>query len=194
MTPFVEPDAGATHDLVRGYVPGVFDMFHVGHLNIVRASRARCDHLIVGVVSDEVVERVKGRPPIVPLDERMEILSELRLVDEVVVDEHADKFDAWQALRFDVIFKGDDWRGTPKGDKLERDLAAVGSRIVYFPYTRHTSSTLLRKTIETMIEPTTWPPEVEAVDSIAEGVTEGAGMMTETLTLPRPAATDGGLR
>jgi glycerol-3-phosphate cytidylyltransferase len=159
--------------VVRGYVPGVFDMFHVGHLNIVRASRAQCDHLIVGVVSDDVVERVKGRPPIVPLEERMEILSELRLVDEVVVDLHADKFDAWRDLRFDVIFKGDDWKGTPKGEKLERDLASVGARIVYFPYTRHTSSTLLRKTIETMIEPTTWPPEVEVMDSLTGAAIEG---------------------
>jgi glycerol-3-phosphate cytidylyltransferase len=182
MSPLLDPAAGASRPLVRGYVPGVFDMFHVGHLNIVRAARAQCDHLIVGVVSDEVVQRVKGRPPIVPLDERMEILSELRLVDEVVVDEHADKFHAWQDLRFDVIFKGDDWKGTPKGEKLERDLARVGARIVYFPYTRHTSSTLLRKTIDTMIEPTTWPPEVEAIDSLAEGVIDGAPLLRDTST------------
>ena len=93
----------------RGYVPGVFDMFHVGHLNIVRAARARCQHLTVGVVADEVVTRVKGHPPVVPLAERMEIVAAIQGVDRVVVDVHADKFDAWRELRFDVLFKGDDF-------------------------------------------------------------------------------------
>ena len=148
---------------VRGYVPGVFDMFHVGHLNIVRAARVHCDHLIVGVVSDEVVERVKGRPPVVPLAERMEIVAALRDVHEVVVDNHADKFDAWREIGYDVIFKGDDWHDTPKGLKLARDLAGVGARIHFFPYTRHTSSTLLRRTLDDVVQPTTWPPEWAAV-------------------------------
>lgn len=155
-------DALVTHP-VRGYVPGVFDMFHVGHLNIVRAARQHCDHLIVGVVADDVVEHVKGRPPVVPLGERMEIVGALRDVHDVIVDTHADKFDAWQEVRFDVIFKGDDWRGTPKGLKLERDLAAVGARIHYFPYTRHTSSTHLRRALDDVVQPTTWPPEWAAV-------------------------------
>lgn len=141
----------------RGYVPGVFDMFHVGHLNIVRAARAQCQQLVVGVVADEVVVQLKGRPPVVPLAERMEIVAAIRGVDEVVVDVHADKFDAWRHLRYDVIFKGDDWRGTAKGDKLERDLAAVGARVVYFPYTRHTSSTLLRAALDTRTAPAAWP-------------------------------------
>ncbi len=134
----------------RGYVPGVYDMFHVGHLNLIRAARPYCDHLIVGVVTDEVVERVKGRPPVVTLRERMEIVGALRDVDEVVVDVHADKFDSWQDLRYDVIFKGDDWKDSPKGMKLEADLAGVGSRIHYFPYTRGTSSTILREVLGTM--------------------------------------------
>lgn len=143
--------------LVRGYTPGVFDVFHVGHLNVINSSRPHCDHLIVGCVSDQVVTAVKGRPPVIPLDERMEIVAAIRGVDEVVVDQHADKFDSWRELHFDVIFKGDDWRGTPKGDKLERDLATVGARVHYFPYTRHTSSTLLRAAIgslttETILE------------------------------------------
>ncbi len=152
---------------VRGYVPGVFDMFHVGHLNIIRAARQECDYLIAGVVSDEVVERVKGRPPIVPLAERMEILGALRHVDQVVVDDYADKFDAWRHVHYDVIFKGDDWRGTPKGIKLEHDLAAVGARIHYFPYTRHTSSSVLRQALDDLVRPTTWPPEWAAVIAAA---------------------------
>jgi glycerol-3-phosphate cytidylyltransferase len=153
---------------VKGYVPGVFDMLHVGHLNIIRAARSHCDRLVVGVVADDVVERVKGRPPVVPLEERIEILSELRMVDEVVADAHADKFDSWQQLRYDVIFKGDDWRGTPKGLKLEADLRRVGARIVYFPYTRHTSSTLLRRALDALVEGADWPPQTEAVDSLSE--------------------------
>ncbi|MFZ1285573.1 MAG: adenylyltransferase/cytidyltransferase family protein [Candidatus Phosphoribacter sp.] len=164
-------------DMVTGYVPGVFDMFHVGHLNIVKAARQECDYLIVGAVSDEVVERVKGRPPVVPLEERMQILSELRAVDEAVVDDHADKFDAWHELHYDVIFKGDDWRGTPKGDKLEADLGSVGARIHYFPYTRHTSSTQLRKALDNAVHPTTWPPEWAAVveQAVALGIVPGQG-------------------
>ncbi len=127
-----------------GYVPGAYDMFHVGHLNIIRNSARECDRLIAGVVTDEVLQAVKGRPPVVPLEERMEIVGALRYVDEVVVDEHSDKFQMWKLLHFDVLFKGDDWQGTPRGDQLEAALADVGASVHYFPYTRHTSSTLLR--------------------------------------------------
>ncbi len=130
-----------------GYCPGVFDMFHVGHLNILRRARLDCDHLVAGVVTDEVVEQVKGRPPVVPLAERMEIVSSIRYVDEVVPDPTVEKFDMWDELRYDILFKGDDWRGTPKGARLEAALAAVGARVVYFPYTRQTSSSLLRSVI-----------------------------------------------
>jgi glycerol-3-phosphate cytidylyltransferase len=134
----------ASQKLLRGYVPGVFDMFHVGHLNLISSARPFCDHLIVGVVTDEVVEAVKGKSPVIPLRERMEIVGALRDVDEVVIDVHSDKFQSWQDLRYDVIFKGDDWKDTPRGMKLEADLDAVGARVHYFPYTRHTSSTMLR--------------------------------------------------
>lgn len=84
---------------VRGYVSGVFDMFHIGHLNIIRQARLHCDYLIAGVVTDDVVVRAKGKPPIVPLDERMAIVQSVRDVDEVVVDTHVDKFDTWRELR-----------------------------------------------------------------------------------------------
>lgn len=142
--------ASGPEPVIRGYVPGVFDMFHVGHLNLITSARHFCGHLTVGVVTDEVVEAVKGKPPVVPLRERMEIVGALRGVDEVVVDVHSDKFRSWQDLRYDVIFKGDDWKGTPKGLKLEADLAGVGSRVHYFPYTKHTSSTLLREVLGTL--------------------------------------------
>jgi glycerol-3-phosphate cytidylyltransferase len=136
---------------VRGYVSGVFDMFHVGHLNIIERAREHCDYLIAGVVSDEVVVLAKGKPPIVPLEERMAIVRALRAVDEVIVDQHVDKFDTWTELRYDVIFKGDDWKGTAKGDRLVAQLAQVGSRVEYFPYTTHTSSTQLRQVLDTLL-------------------------------------------
>jgi glycerol-3-phosphate cytidylyltransferase len=129
---------------VVGYVPGAWDMFHIGHLNILRRAREHCDHLIAGVVLDEVVLQVKGKEPVVPFVERSEILSHVDYVDEVVADTSSDKIVMWRQVHFDVLFKGDDWKGTPKGDRLEADLAAVGARIVYFPYTVHTSSTMLR--------------------------------------------------
>lgn len=128
-----------------GYVPGVFDTFHVGHLNILKRARQHCDVLIAGVVGDDVVQRVKGRPAVVPHAERMDIVRALDLVDVAVTDWSSDKYRMWQQLRFDVIFKGDDWKGLPKGDALERDLGAVGVDVVFFPYTKHTSSTMIRR-------------------------------------------------
>jgi glycerol-3-phosphate cytidylyltransferase len=132
---------------VVGYCPGIFDMFHVGHLNILRRSRLDCDYLIAGVVTDEVCERVKGKRPVVPLHERIEIVQSVRFVDEAVPDWSVDKIDMWQHLRFDVIFKGDDWKGTPKGDRLEESFAEIGVKVVYLPYTPQTSSTMLRDLI-----------------------------------------------
>lgn len=131
-----------------GYVPGVYDMFHIGHLNILRRAREDCDVLIVGAVTDDVVERTKGKRPVVPLTERMEILASIGIVDRVVADDcGSDKMPMWQRLHFDVLFKGDDWKGTSKGDQLEASMTAVGARVVYFPYTETTSSTLLRDLI-----------------------------------------------
>ena len=131
-----------------GYVPGVFDMLHVGHLNIFRHARRECDHLIAGVVTDEHALSVKGRMPVVPLAERVEMVQQCRLVDEAVVEDSATKLEMWERLRFHIIFKGDDWRGTPKGDALEKDLGAVGVEVVYFPYTVTTSSTMLRDVLQ----------------------------------------------
>lgn len=127
-----------------GYSSGVFDMFHVGHLNLLRRARNYCHHLVVGVASDEYVDNLKGRPPVVPCDERIDIISALGIVDEVVIDRSQDKLAIWQQRPFDVIFKGNDWQGTPKGYRLERSMSDVGVEVVYFPYTRHTSSSMLR--------------------------------------------------
>jgi glycerol-3-phosphate cytidylyltransferase len=134
--------------MVRGYVPGVFDLFHIGHLNILRSAREQCEWLIAGVVSDENAYRAKSKMPVIPLAERVSILEHITVVDEVIIEHQPSKLDVWRDHPFDVIFKGDDWRGTPKGERLERDLATVGVEVAYFPYTIHTSSTLLRAALE----------------------------------------------
>ncbi|WP_310722932.1 adenylyltransferase/cytidyltransferase family protein [Streptomyces sp. N2A] len=131
-----------------GYAPGVYDLFHIGHLNILRHAKSQCDYLVAGVVSDEMAEQAKGTAPVIPLTERLEIVRSVRFVDAAFVETVPDKLVTWEQVRFDVLFKGDDWRGTSKGDKLERDFAAVGVEVIYFPYTVHTSSTLLRKALD----------------------------------------------
>ena len=142
------PGPGGGEGMIRGYVPGVFDLFHIGHLNILRSAREQCDWLIAGVVTDENAYRAKSRMPVIPLAERVSILEHITLVDEVIVEHQPSKLDVWKDHPFDVIFKGDDWRGTPKGERLERDLGTVGVEVAYFPYTIHTSSTLLRAALE----------------------------------------------
>jgi glycerol-3-phosphate cytidylyltransferase len=135
---------------IVGYAPGVYDLFHVGHLNILKHAKSQCDWLIAGVVSDEMCRRAKGRLPVVPASERIEIVRHVAFVDQVHEEVVPDKVDTWRELRFDRIFKGDDWRGTPKGDRLERDFAAVGVEVVYFPYTVSTSSSKLRRALATL--------------------------------------------
>ena len=129
---------------VVGYVPGGFDLFHIGHLNILRAARDRCDVLIAGVATDESLLAMKGKPPVIPFEERIQIVDALTMVDHAVADHDQDKRIAWEQNPFDVIFKGDDWQGTVKGLLLEQEMAEVGARVVYFPYTARTSSTALR--------------------------------------------------
>jgi glycerol-3-phosphate cytidylyltransferase len=153
---------GAPRAYRVGYAPGVYDLFHVGHLNILRHARARCDYLVAGVVSDEMALLAKGRAPVVPLVERLEIVRSVRHVDAAFVETVPDKVETWRQVRFDVLFKGDDWRGTDKGRKLERDFAAVGVEVVYFPYTVHTSSTLLRRALDVLAEPVRAQPAAEA--------------------------------
>ncbi|MBO8198886.1 adenylyltransferase/cytidyltransferase family protein [Streptomyces smyrnaeus] len=133
-----------------GYAPGAYDLFHVGHLNLLRHARSRCDYLVAGVVSDEMAERAKGRPPVIPLIERLQIVRSIRFVDAAFVETVPDKLETWQQVRFDVLFKGDDWRGTPKGERLEADFRTVGVEVVYFPYTMHTSSTQLRRALDAL--------------------------------------------
>jgi glycerol-3-phosphate cytidylyltransferase len=133
-----------------GYAAGAFDPFHVGHLNILRHAKENCDFLIAGVVSDEMLRAVKHVEPVIPTAERAEIVRSITYVDQVHVEDVPDKLDTWRQLRFTHFFKGDDWRGTEKGARLEREFAAVGVEVVYFPYTVHTSSTALRHALDLM--------------------------------------------
>jgi glycerol-3-phosphate cytidylyltransferase len=136
---------------IVGYAPGAFDLFHIGHLNILKHAKSRCDRLIAGVVSDEMLRQTKGITPVVPLAERLEIVRHIDFVDDVYCEQVPDKLEVWNELRFDVFFKGDDWRGTAKGEALERRFAAVGVRVEYFPYTMSTSSTKLRGALDALL-------------------------------------------
>jgi glycerol-3-phosphate cytidylyltransferase len=133
-----------------GYAAGAFDLFHIGHLNILKHAKANCDWLIAGVVSDEMLQLNKGISPVIPLAERMEIVSAISYVDQVHAEIVPSKLDTWRELRFDRFFKGDDWHGTEKGRRLEEDFAAVGVEVVYFPYTVSTSSTALRRALKAL--------------------------------------------
>jgi glycerol-3-phosphate cytidylyltransferase len=135
---------------VIGYAPGVYDLFHVGHLNILRQAKSACDYLIAGVVTDEMAALAKECRPVVPLAERLEIVSHISYVDEAVAEAVPSKLQMWESIKFDVIFKGDDWRGTEKGRRLERDMGTVGVQVVYFPYTVGTSSTVLRRALDVL--------------------------------------------
>jgi glycerol-3-phosphate cytidylyltransferase len=131
-----------------GYAAGAFDLFHIGHLNILKHAKSQCDYLIAGVVSDEMLQQTKGITPVIPLAERLEIVQNIGFVDEARAEVVPDKLQTWRDVGFDVFFKGDDWRGTEKGRRLEREFAAVGVEVVYFPYTMNTSSTVLRRALD----------------------------------------------
>ncbi|MFA4841224.1 MAG: adenylyltransferase/cytidyltransferase family protein [Agrococcus sp.] len=130
-----------------GYAGGGFDLFHIGHLNILRHAREHCDELVAGVVTDDLLRATKGVEPVIPALERVEIVRAIRWVDRVHVETALDKLDTWREVGFTHYFKGDDWRGTERALRLEREFAAVGVEVVYLPYTAHTSSTALRRAL-----------------------------------------------
>jgi len=132
---------------IVGYTTGVFDMFHVGHLNILRRAKEQCDYLIVGVTTDELCESYKHKAPIIPYEERKAIVESIRYVDEVVPQTDRDKFGAWERLHFNRMFVGDDWKGSILFSEVEKLFRNVGVEIVYFPYTKGTSSSILREKI-----------------------------------------------
>jgi len=132
---------------IVGYTTGVFDLFHVGHLNILRNAKAICDKLIVGVSTDEL-SKYKGKTPIIPFGERIEIVGNIQFVDLAIPQNDRDKFKAWEKLKYDVLFVGDDWYGSSKWKEFEEKFKEHGVKIVYFPYTKGTSSTLINKILQ----------------------------------------------
>lgn len=131
--------------MVIGYTTGVFDMFHIGHLNILRRAKERCDYLIVGVSTDELVRHDKGKMPIIPFAERVAVVGAIRYVDEVVPQEDKNKFGAWERLHFHKMFVGSDWQGTEIWQKFELQFVPTGVEIIYLPHTEGVSSTILRQ-------------------------------------------------
>ncbi len=130
--------------MVIGYTTGVYDMFHIGHLNILRRAKEQCDYLIVGVSTDELVMTEKQKTPIIPFSERCAIVSAIKYVDRVVPQVDKNKFAAWEKYRFDKMFVGSDWKGTEAWKKYEQQFAPLGVEIVYLDHTDGISSTILR--------------------------------------------------
>lgn len=131
-----------------GYAAGVFDLFHVGYLNLLRRARLDCDFLFVAVTSDSVAFELTGREPSVPYEQRLEIVRSLRVVDTAVGKLTTDNRRMWEQLRFDVMYKGGDWREDERGLALEAEFSGLPVEIVYFPYTRNTSSERLREVLD----------------------------------------------
>lgn len=130
--------------MIVGYTTGVFDMFHVGHLNILKQAKEQCDYLIVGVSLDELVMKEKKKLPIIPYEDRVRIINALECVDKVVPQENKDKMEAWQKYKFDKMFVGSDWKGTATWEALEKQFEPLGVEIIYFNHTDGISSTILR--------------------------------------------------
>lgn len=132
-----------------GYTTGVFDLFHIGHLNLLKNAKGLCDKLIVGVTTDELVS-YKGKKAVIPFEERLEIVRNIQYVDAVIPQESMDKMENWKKLKYDVMFVGDDWHNTPKWEDFEKQFDEVGVKIVFFPYTKGTSSTLINDVLKNL--------------------------------------------
>ncbi len=129
-----------------GYTTGVFDLFHIGHLNMLKNAKGLCDKLIVGVTTDELVA-YKHKKAIIPFEDRLEIVRSIKYVDSAIAQESMEKFEMWKKIKFDIMFVGDDWYDTDKWKNYEEQFGKVGVKIVYFPYYKGVSSTLINKTL-----------------------------------------------
>lgn len=128
-----------------GYTTGVFDMFHIGHLNILQRAKAQCEYLIVGVTTDALCQSRKNKLPIISEAERVAIVQAIRYVDRVVLQGHMDKLQPVKEYGVDAVFVGSDWKGTPSWDAYEKEFAAVGCDVVYLDHTDGISSSILRE-------------------------------------------------
>ena len=130
---------------IIGYTSGVYDLFHIGHLNILKNAKSLCDKLIVGVSSDELVMEYKKKIPIIPFEERLEIIRNIKFVDAVIKQETMNKLLIWEKLKFDIMIVGDDWHKTKKWEDIESSLKERGVMTMFFPHTQGTSSTLINE-------------------------------------------------
>lgn len=130
-----------------GYTTGVFDMFHIGHLNILRRAKEQCEYLIVGVTTDSLCEERKKKLPIICEAERVEIVRAIKYVDEVVLQNDMEKIRPVKEHSVDVVFVGSDWQGTPTWIEYEKEFASVGCSVVYLEHTEGISSSILRERI-----------------------------------------------
>ena len=128
-----------------GYTQGVYDMFHIGHLNLLNNARELCEHLIVGVNSDELVTQYKHKLPVIPEEERRLIVANIKAVDACEIVDTLDKVENYKRFHYDVVFIGDDWKGNARWTQTEKDLAPYGVDVVYLPHTKGVCSTDLRK-------------------------------------------------
>ncbi len=133
--------------MITGYTSGVYDLFHIGHLNILRNAKSMCDKLIVGVTVDELVT-YKHKRAVIPFEERIEIVRSCKYVDIALPQDDIDKLKMWEKIKFDILFVGDDWYQDKNWVLFENELKKVGSKVVYFPYTKNTSSTMINETLE----------------------------------------------
>ncbi len=127
-----------------GYTQGTYDMFHIGHLNLINNAKKYCDYLIVGVNADSLVQEYKHKIPVIPEIERQAIVANIKAVDKCVITFSLDKVEMWEQFHFDAIFIGDDWKGNDRWAKTEEELRPFGARVIYLPYTNDISSTILR--------------------------------------------------
>lgn len=132
--------------MVIGYTTGVYDLFHIGHLNLLKNAKGLCDKLIVGVTVDELVT-YKGKKAVIPFEDRIEIVRSCKYVDAAVPQYDMNKLEACQKIGASILFVGDDWYNTDKWKEYEKDFQAANIEIVYFPYTKGTSSTQIRKAL-----------------------------------------------
>lgn len=130
---------------IVGYTTGVFDMFHIGHLNILKRAKEKCDYLIVGVSTDACVESYKHHSPVIPYEQRAAIVEAIKYVDEVVPQDNMDKTEFLKKRHFDVMFHGDEWKGTELYNRYEEEFARLGARIEYLPHTEGISSSILKE-------------------------------------------------
>ena len=130
-----------------GYTDGVYDLFHVGHLNMIQTAKRYCELLIVGVHGDDVVEEYKHHRPIINEDDRKRIIESIKGVDRAEINRFRDKLKLWELYHFDVVFIGDDWKGTERWNNFEKVLAGINVDVVYVPYTKGISTTDIKKQI-----------------------------------------------